>query len=175
MTTMKLSNIKISEDFAKSTPKESKMNECRMYWNMGQEQDRYIVVNPDNVLLDGYIQYLVLKENDIDEAQVIVAERTHKCWRRICLDGFDNDMPNKTYKERKTTYIYGTHENDDKERVWRVPNSWWNGWKDTLNVGDKLLVNTKNGRKIISITRVKTLDKCPTVLPVKTVIKRVVN
>jgi hypothetical protein len=173
MTTMKLSNIKISEDFAKSTPKESKVNECRMYWNMGQEQDRYIVVNPDNVLLDGYIQYLVLKENDIDEAQVIIAVRTNKSWRRIQTD---NDLVSiKTYRERKTTYIYGTHENDDKERVWRVPHSWWKGWKDTLNKGDKLLVNTKNGRKIISITRIKILDKCPTVLPVKTVIKRVVN
>lgn len=173
MITMKLSNIKISEDFASATPKESKMNECRIYWNMYKSQDRYIVVNPDNVLIDGYIQYLVLRENGINEAQVIIAERTNKFWRRIQTN--NNVVSNKTYRERETTYVYGTHENDDKERVWRIPHSWWKGWKDTLNKGDKLLVNTKNGRLVINITRIETLDKCPTALPVKTVVKRVVD
>ena len=62
---MKLSEIKISEAFANSIPSEEKMNECRNNWNQWNRQDRYIVVNSDNVLIDGYSKYLVLKENNV--------------------------------------------------------------------------------------------------------------
>ena len=61
MRRMKLADIKISEAFANSIPSEEKMNECRNNWNQLNRQDRYIVVNTDNVLIDGYIMYLVLK------------------------------------------------------------------------------------------------------------------
>ena len=60
MRRMKLSDIKITDAFANSIPSEEKLNECRNNWKQWNRQDRYIVVNPDNVLIDGYIQYLVL-------------------------------------------------------------------------------------------------------------------
>ena len=64
MRRMKLSDIKISEAFANSIPSNKKLNECRNNWNQWNRQDRYIVVNRENELIDGYIQYLVLKENN---------------------------------------------------------------------------------------------------------------
>lgn len=70
MKTMKLSEIKISNAFAVTTPREDKVNACREYWEENHEQDRDIVVNKDNVLVDGYVQYLVLKEKGIEEVFV---------------------------------------------------------------------------------------------------------
>ena len=67
---MKLSEIKISNAFASTTPREDKVKVCRNYWEENHEQDRDIVVNKNNVLIDGYIQYLVLKENSVEEAFV---------------------------------------------------------------------------------------------------------
>lgn len=52
---MKLSEIKISNAFASTTPKDDKLNACRNYWKENHEQDRDIVVNKNNVLIDGYM------------------------------------------------------------------------------------------------------------------------
>ena len=41
--------------FANSIPRVEKRNDCRNNWNLWNRQDRYIVVNPNNVLIDGYI------------------------------------------------------------------------------------------------------------------------
>lgn len=51
MRRMKLSDIKISEAFASSIPSDKTLNECRNNWNQWNRQDRYIVVNPNNVLI----------------------------------------------------------------------------------------------------------------------------
>ena len=67
---MNISSIKISDTFANSTPRESKMKECRDFWNENHKQDRYIVVNYNDMLIDGYVQYLVLKENGVENAMV---------------------------------------------------------------------------------------------------------
>ena len=63
MQKMKLDDIKIKDTYAMTNPKEHKMRECRDYWDKYRCQDRYIVVNNSNILIDGYIQYLILKEN----------------------------------------------------------------------------------------------------------------
>jgi len=70
---MKLSDIKIKESFAITTPKVEKMEECRNNCNTYHRQDRYIVVNNDKELIDGYIQYLVLKENGVEEADIKIS------------------------------------------------------------------------------------------------------
>ena len=56
MRRMKLSDIKINKAFANSIPKENKMEECRYNWRKYHKQDRYVVINRDNFLIDGYIQ-----------------------------------------------------------------------------------------------------------------------
>lgn len=73
MRRMKLSDIKISDAFANSIPSEKKLNECRYNWSKWHRQDRYIVVNHDNVLIDGYIMYLVLKENNVEEVEIKIS------------------------------------------------------------------------------------------------------
>ena len=171
MKKIKLSEIKINEAFAKSIPSESKMQECRNNWNMWHRQDRYIVVNHNNVLIDGYIQYLVLKENNVEEADIKISARRKKRWYR--KNTKDWDIPH--YRNEVTTYIYGVHPNSKSgnEFVWRVPKSWSEaGWEDGLEIGDKILVDTKFGIKPVVVTKIEISDKCPVNIPVKRVVNR---
>ena len=166
MRKMKLSDIKISETFASSTPKESKMDECRYNWNTWHRQDRVIVVNHNNVLIDGYIQYLVLKENDVNEAEVKISNERKKRWYRKDVAKWENPY----YRHETTTYIYGFHPNakEPKELVWRVPKA-WKGWENDLLPGDMILVETKRGVRKIIITKIEWLEKCPVDMHVKKV------
>lgn len=172
MRRMKLSDIKISETFANSIPSEEKLEECRKNWNQWHRQDRYIVVNPDKVLIDGYIQYLVLKENNVEETEIKISTRRKKRWYRKNVE--DWDIPH--YKNELTTYIFGVHpySENKKEFVWRVPKTWSEaGWEDGLSAGDSVLVDTKFGTRRIEITKIEFLDECPIDIPVKRVVKRI--
>ena len=172
MRRMKLSDIKISDAFADSIPNEEKMNECRNNWKQWNRQDRYIVINPDSVLIDGYIMYLVLKENGIEEAEVKISNRRKKRWYRKNVE--DWNIPH--YRNETTTYVYGKHpySENKKEFVWRVPKTWSeSGWEDGLNIGDEILVDTKFGIKPVVVTKIELSDKCPVNIPVKRVVKRI--
>ena len=123
------------------------------------------------MLIDGYIQYLVLKENNVEEAEVKISTRRKKRWYRKNVK--DWNIPH--YKNEATTYVYGVHPNSEnkKEFVWRVPKSWSDaGWEEELFAGDKILVDTKFGIKPIIVTKIETLDKCPVNMPVKRVVRR---
>lgn len=168
MKIMKISDIKISESFTNSTPSEEKMNECRCNWNQWHRQDRYIVVNYENVLIDGYAMYLVLKENKIEDAEVMISNKTKKRWHRRNME--DWTMPD--YVNESTTYVYGIHPNCkcQKEFLWRIPKSWT--WlKENIQVRDRILCNTKFGYSPVIVTRVETLDKSPVNYYVKKVAK----
>lgn len=170
MRRMKLSDIRISEAFANSVPSTEKLNKCSNNWNQWNRQDRFIVVNPDNVLTDGYIMYLVLKENGIEEAEAKISNRRKKC--RKNAEAWN--VPH--YRNETTTYVYGVHPNSNctKEFVWRVPKSWSElGWEDGLSIGDEILVATKFGTKPIVVTKIELSDKCPVNMPVKRVVKRI--
>lgn len=164
---IKMSDIKISDAYAATTPKEEKMEECRRYWDKHHLQDRYIVVNNNGILIDGYIQYLVLKENGIENVEVKVSGRTYKKWRRKRAESYP------CYRSQMTTYIYGIHPNSTnrKERVWRVP-SRWIGWENDLLPGDTILVHTNRGVQPITITKIEWSSKCPTNMKVKKVCKK---
>lgn len=168
MRRMKLSDIKIDEAFTNSIPNEEKMNECKNNWNQWHRQDRFVVVNPDNVLIDGYIQYLVLKENSIEEAEVKISTRRKKRWYRKNTE----DWAIPRYRNEPTTYVYGKHLNSrcDKDFVWRVPKSWtW--FANNIQVNDSILCQTKFGVSPVIVTKVETLDKCP----INFVVKRVAS
>ena len=169
---MKLADIKISEAFANSIPSEKKLNECRNNWNHWKRQDRYIVVNPDNILIDGYIMYLVLKENNVEVVEIKISNRRKKHWYRRNVE--DRNVP--YYRNEATTYVYGVHPNSKsgKEFAWRVPKSWSElEWEDGLNIGDEILVTTKFGIKPVVATKIEISDKCPVNMPVKRVVKRI--
>ena len=169
MVKMKLSEIKISNAFALTTPKDDKLNACRNYWKENHEQDRDIVVNKNNVLIDGYIQYLVLKENNVEEAEIKISTRRKKRWYRKNVE--DWNIPH--YRDETTTYVYGKHPNSncDKEFMWRVPKSMT--WlSENVQVGDSILCQTKFGIAPVIVTKVEVLDKCPVDFRVKKVVKR---
>lgn len=69
---MRLSDIVIPEHMKATPPKEGKMNKIRAFYKEHHCVDKPIVVNKNNLLLDGYIRYLVRLENN---AEYIVAEK----------------------------------------------------------------------------------------------------
>lgn len=173
---IKLSDIKISDAFANTTPKENKMNECREYWDKFSKQDRYIVISPkNNVLIDGYIQYLVLKENNVEEAEVKISTRSKKSWKRK-----KSNVNSTNYKNSKTMYVYGIHLNrfglDGKEFVWRVPKSKsWTWFSNNVDAGDVILCHTKFGIKPVIVTMIEELDKSPVDFPVKKIASKEID
>ena len=169
MKTMKLSDIKIKDSFANSNPQIRKVEECRHHWDENHEQDRYLVVNHKNELIDGYIQYLILKENNVSDAIIQNSERKRKRYNRIRTKEFE--VPK--YRTNETVYIYGihAHSKSKKERVWRVPTS-WKGWENDLLPGDRIWVNTKYGIKPIIVTKIEWSDKCPVDMKVRKVAKK---
>ena len=167
MDKMGLKDIKISEAFAKSVPGKAKMDECRRYWKENHCQDRFLVVNHNNVLVDGYIQYLVLQENGIKDAEVKFSDKKNLCWYR-------KDTLCPSYMSERTTYIYGKHltgGNRDKEYMWRVPKAWTQFTED-VSVGDRILCNTCFGTAPVVVTRVRIANKCPITAKVKRVAKK---
>ncbi len=163
---IKLSDIKIKESFAITTPKEEKMKKCRNNWNTYHKQDRYIVVNADKELIDGYIMYLVLKENGEEEARIKISNKPKKRWYR--KNTSDWDIPH--YRSEATTYVYGVHpySKHKRELIWRVPKSWtW--FAENVQVEDSILCRTKFGISPVIVTKIEVLEKCP----VDFVVKRV--
>ena len=169
MAKLKIDEIKITSAFAETVPSEKKMAECRYNWRMYGKQDRYIVVNHNNVLIDGYVMYKVLMEHKEEYAEVKISSRKKKRWYRKNT----KDWKAPHYRTELTTYIYGMHYNKNKgefskEYVWRVPKSWGN-WADNIQIGDTILCATKNGYAPVVVSRIETLNKCPVDIPVKRV------
>ncbi len=144
---MKISDIKIQDDFKISIPSNRKLQKCREYFRKHGTIDREIVVNKNGYLIDGYIGYLVLLENGIEDVKVVSINQKYK---------------------NKTIYIFGCHANG-KEYVWRLPKKIKSD--DNIVVGSKILVHTKFGIKRITVTRIETLYYPPVSMPVKKVIR----
>lgn len=174
MTFMRLDNIKIKHSFAATIPKEEKMAVFKAYWKTHKKQDRYIVVNHNNVLIDGYIQYLVLKEANVEIVEVKISDRTRKILsRKIRLP--KQSKPKKlSYRESDTTYVFGTllYSKSKKERVWRIPNNWRKERTKDFNIGDVVMVHNQKELSPIIITRIEKLNECPIDIPVKKVVRK---
>ena len=67
---MKLSDIRIKGSFKNSIPNDYKLAQCREYWDQHGFYLHDIVVNNKDYLVNGYIQYLLLKENGIQDVVV---------------------------------------------------------------------------------------------------------
>ena len=160
----KLDEIYITEEFTNTTPNSKKVEEYRNYYNRNGVQAKPIIVNRKGILIDEYIQYLILKENN-EESAVVIQKKYIAKKRR--------DYVEPTYRMERTTYIYGVHPNNlsKKERIWRVAKSWGN-WADNIKIGDLILCDTKNGYKQVQVTRIETLDECPVKFQVRKVVRR---
>lgn len=171
---MRLDNIKIKESFAATVPNPEKLLKCKDYWEKNHTQDRYLVVDHNYTLIDGYIQYLVLKDVGVDTAEIKISERRRKRWNRKTKQCKTGKTSKYDYRTCNTLYVFGIHpySTSTKERIWRIPNSWKDSWMNSLKIGDYLLVNTKYGASPIQVTQLAVLDKCPVDTPVKKVIKK---
>ena len=167
MKTIKLSEIKITSAFENTTPNTEKVQRCREYYAENQKQSKPILLDYNNVLRDGYIQYLILKENGIEEATVV----RKKKYKRL-----KEYKPISSYKNSSTTYIFGVHPNSNctKEFCWRVPASWEN-WANNIEIGDTVLCQTKFGFSPVIVNRVEVLDKPPVEMRVKKVARRAIR
>lgn len=72
MKLIALSDIIITDNFLNNPPKEKKLNKIRRYYSEFGVIDKPIIINKKNVLIDGYIRYLVLKENGREHTYVKV-------------------------------------------------------------------------------------------------------
>lgn len=162
MSTMKLSDIKITEAFANTRPSPKKIQMKKEHWMKTGRQDKYIVVDKKNNLVDGYITYLVMKELGIEEVKVIKSNKKD----------LDKKIKESPYRTENTTYVWGVHPNspDNKLYVWRVPNNEnWNEFKENISVGDMIFCYAKGKVSPVIIKAIQTTDTCPTPLDVKKV------
>ena len=79
----KLDEIYIAEEFTNTTPNSKKVEEYRNYYNRNGVQAKPIIVNRKGILIDGYIQYLILKENGEEDAVVIQKKYIAKNKKRV--------------------------------------------------------------------------------------------
>lgn len=149
---MEMSKIKVSKEFAETHPSELKVKNYRNFWNQYKRQKKAIVLDDDGVIVDGYIQYLILKENGVEFADV---KRKY----------------NYNYRKNPTTYVFGKHLNSncDGEFVWRVPYTWATFAED-ISVGDTIYCRTKYGKAPIIVTKIQKLDKPPVDMVIKKVL-----
>lgn len=143
-----VNEIIIPEGF--SEPKKEKLDSKRIQWNSYGGQNKSIVINKENVLLDGYIQYLLAKEFGCDEVYV----------KRVNIKSCKKY--NIGYRDCETAYIYGKHMNSkcDKEFVWRLKNKDFYK-KDLIKIGDIICVNTKFGLTKVVVRNICVLNEPP--------------
>ena len=170
---MRLSEIKISADFESSIPNTYKYNKRENYYNKTGNQDRYIVVDEKNVLVDGYIMYLVLKNHDVEYGNVkrlTLRKHTYTDKQRKKYGRLISPKHVVTYKEKPTAYVYGKHPNskDNKEYVWRLPQAW--GYMSLmLQKGDVIYCGTRFGVAPVVVTKVELKSNFDTSLCIKKV------
>lgn len=165
---MRLSEIKIPADFESSIPNTYKYEKCKKYYKETGNQDRYIIVDENNVL--------VLKNNGEkfgDSKRITLRKHTYTDKQR---KKYGRLIPSKhvvTYKEKPTAYVYGKHPNskDDKEFVWRLPQTW--GYMSLmLQKGDVIYCGTRFGVAPVVVTKVELKSNFDTNLCIKKVCSR---
>lgn len=163
MKSIKLSDIVISSAFAASVPSEQKVQKYRSRFAKTGRQSKYLILDNENILVDGYIQYLILKENNVEEAKYV------RCGK-FCSN------KKSTYRTKTTTYVYGTHPNSKctKEFVWRVPES-WSEFTENIKVGDTIYCKTKFGVSPVVVNRIEVSDLCPADIPVRKVANQIIK
>ena len=132
-------------------PKQFKMEKCRAYYRKNHKLDRDIIIDDNHVLLDGYCAYLVLMENGVKEADVVISDVSK-------------------YQDHCTTYVYGKHEGNDKVYVWRVtPRT---KCVEVLKPGIEALVRSSYGlMKVVRVVDVKSSNIPPVSGRIKEVIR----
>lgn len=162
-TTVKLSSIKIPKSYAVTTPSEKKVRTKRKKYRKGKL--KAITINTDGFLINGYINYLILKENNVEDAEVNIVD----------IKKNDNSNVPESYRNTRTTYIYGKHPNNKSEKIytWRIPNAEsWRKFSEMVLPDDLIFCKTKFGCSPVIVQAIQTVDKCPVEFPVKKVLSK---
>ena len=139
---MKLEDIIVPNLFLQHPPNPRKMKQCRLHY-CDNIIDREIVVDEFNTLLDGYVLYLVLKENGIEE--------------------FDVEVKNPPL------YIWGKHPNNNKKYCWRIRDM---RYQDACNYLYKIaIVDTNKGLQPVNVREIFFSDKPPVDTEIKDVVR----
>ena len=161
--TVKLSSIKIPKSYAVTTPSEKKVRTKRKKYRKGKL--RAITINTDGFLINGYIDYLILKENNVEDAEVNIVD----------IKKNNNSNVPESYRNTMTTYIYGKYPNDKSEKIytWQIPNAEsWRKFSETVLPNDLIFCKTKFGCSPVIVQAIQTVDKCPVEFPVKKVLNK---
>ena len=154
---IELKDIIIPEKFAKSYPSDYKFNRIREKYRRGENIENDIIVNASGYLVDGYIRYLVLMENGIEQADVRIVPDTYK------------PKEKKKKKKKLSTYVYAKHYDSGKMYVWRICGKTKN--KQYLEIGSTVLVNTQHGWKRVVVDKIEYSKKAPVEGKIRTVVE----
>lgn len=146
MKRMKLNDIKITSSFRNSKPNENKMQDKRILYKAGRKISP-IVVDGSETLINGYMTYLIMKELGVE--YVKVSTRGGKCYLGRYFTG------------KPTYYLYGLHSENNKEYTWFIPEKKIDEIIGQVLPGDNVLVNTKRGKKIVTVTRIELSENPP--------------
>lgn len=72
LPTININKIKITDDFKNSNTSKKKIARKQEYFNKHKEFDSVICVNKNYVLIDGYITYLIAKNNNFKQVKVVI-------------------------------------------------------------------------------------------------------
>lgn len=103
-TTVKLSSIKIPKSYAATIPSEKKVRTKRKKYKKGKL--RAITINPDGFLINGYINYLILKENNVEDAEVNIVD-IKKNDNSNVLESYRNTRTKNILIINQRRFIYG--------------------------------------------------------------------
>lgn len=141
-----LSSIIIPQQYAKSHPSPMKRDACANWYKQHGILDRMLVVDQNNILIDGYIGYLVLMEAGVTE---YIVER------RVA--------------DKRISYIGGRHPACPKMYYWEIDSHTQN--LDALRPGNCALVDTKYGRAVVKIVVLAQATESPTNKPLRRVLR----
>ena len=128
-----IKDINIPEYF--SPPNDEKYRE-KEHTYMLSGYLRPIIIDHKNMLVDGYISYLILKRAGVEETECVF---------------YDDD-------KEITTYITGVHLNGKKEYIWMVPRKRLRSFTKNVGVGDKVFCYSN--RRVVPII-VKSIFTAP--------------
>lgn len=145
--TVNLKDIRIPETFAKTTPKQEKIQKFKDEYCLTGDFQKRILVTEQNLLVDGYARYVALQELGVKECIVDVLTAENK---PVSISEVEKN------KEIETMYIFGIHptSHTNKEYMWRVPNRTnFVFFKGKVQPGDTIFVHTKYGVMPVTVTR----------------------
>lgn len=135
-----INKIYITRAFRRTTPRASKFNECREYYRQNGKIDKDIIINRYGFLVDGYIRYLILLENGIQSAEVLM------------LGVNEDETTQFEDGDSGKFYAFGRHDTSPKEFCWVVNNA--TGHLEHMKIGNKMMVRTKNGIQKAMVTNI---------------------